>query len=296
MDYFGILKRAYQITLKHRFLWIFGILGGGYGGTRMANVSSFSGDTVSWDNFTSQTSSVSWETFWSEYGALILSLALVFIIFGIVALFLNIVSQAALIGSANKLAVSEKSDFADGFMIGWHNFWRVLAVGLSFAVLCLAAVAIWLIPTIVLASAGFIALAVIWGMLFLLVFLAFMVLIAIISPYALRVIVLRKLGIIQSIREGLHLVRDHLGKVTIMYLLLILANMVIGAAIVVAVILVGLVLFGVGYMFYLVTPILALIYGIIAAIAFLVAFFTLGGAYGAFTSSVLTLTYRELAK
>ena len=296
MDYLGIFKKAYQITLKHRFLWIFGILGGGYGGMRMANISSFSGDSASWDKIAGQSASVSWETFWPQYGALILSLALVFIIFGIVALFFNIVSQAALIGSANKLAVSEKSDFADGFMVGWHNFWRVLAVGLSFMVLCIAAVAVWIIPTIVLAGTGFVALAVIWGILFFLVFLAFMVLIVIISPYALRVVVLRKLGIIQSIREGLHLVRDHLGKVIIMYLLLILANMVIGAAIVVAIILVGLVLFGVGYMFYLVTPILALIYGIIAAIAFLVAFFALGGAYGAFTSSVLTLTYRELAK
>jgi len=126
--------------------------------------------------------------------------------------------------------------------------------------------------------------------------LAFAILVAIISPYALRIVVLRKIGIFQSIREGLHLVRDHLGKVILMYLLLFVVNMAVGAGIVLAIIIVGLVLFGAGYIFYLITPVLALIYGVITAVALLVAFLTISGAYGAFVSSTLTLTYRELAK
>lgn len=42
MDYMQIVKRAWEITKKHRYLWIFGILAGGAGGGGYQQMLSFS--------------------------------------------------------------------------------------------------------------------------------------------------------------------------------------------------------------------------------------------------------------
>ncbi len=137
MNYMGILKKAYKLALEHRFLWIFGILGGGYGGIKISNAPQFSGDSQTWEQFANQLNGVTWQSFWSQYGNLVAAAGILLLVVAIALAILNIISQAALIGSVNKLQVGHKTDFSDGFMIGWHNFWRVLGVGLTFVVFIL---------------------------------------------------------------------------------------------------------------------------------------------------------------
>lgn len=297
MDYFGIVKKAYEITIKHKFLWIFGILAGGYGGIRsVSNMGNYSGTGTEWQNSINNLNSLTFESFWSQYGGLIISLGILVFIFCIIMFILNIVSQGGLVSSVAKLSKGEKSDFHDGFQVGFRNFWRVWAVNLIYFSMILISLLIWLAPAAVLAMTGGFIFALIWGILFFFVSLAFWILIALISPYSIRVVILEKLGIVASVRESLHFFRDHWGKVLLMYLIVIGFGMAFGLAMTLIILILGAILLAIGYAIWLASFAAALVYGIVLGLAFLGVILTVSGAFGAFTSAILTLTYQELTK
>jgi len=298
MDYFGIIKKSYYLSLKHKFLWIFGILAGGYGGFKsFGSGMNFSGTGSEWSNsfnkaFGASNTSVSWENF---LGAIVIIMAVLGVLAFVVFVF-SIISQGALIGSANRLSKNEKTDFWVGFGIGWHNFWRVLGVGLIFLLMILISSIVLIVPVVVLVIAKAYAFAIILGILLFFICLVFWILIGIISPYALRVVVLDKLGIFTSIREALHLFRKNWGEVIVMYLLLFAIGIGFGIALMLAIMIVGGVLLAIGLGFYLASSVSAIVYGLIIGLAFLITLVIVSGAYNIFTSNVLTLTYLKLKK
>ena len=92
MDYFAIIKKAYQITLKHKFLWIFGIFAGGAAGFKGFN-SGYSTSSLGWQNPLNSLSNQSGGNFWEAYGTIILLICALISLLAIVVLILNIISQ-----------------------------------------------------------------------------------------------------------------------------------------------------------------------------------------------------------
>lgn len=297
MDYFGILKRAYHITIKNKFLWIFGILAGGAGGMRGFNFGSgFSGNEQDFQKLSDSFNSFDFNAFWSHYGVLILGIFGFLVILGLVLAVVSIICQGALVGSVDKIEKNEKTDFVTGWKIGWHQFWRIFALGLIFALAVFVSLTILIVPVIIFVVTSLIPLAIVWGILFFLVCLFFWIVISIISPYALRVLVLENVGIIESIKRALKLLRHRFGNIVIMYLLLMVVGMAVGVGLVIAILFVlGIfVLLGLGL--WLINPIPAIIFWVIAGTCFVVAWVIFSGAYQAYYSSVITLTYREIIK
>lgn len=295
MDYFGIIKKAYEITIKHKFLWIFGILAGGYGGFRGFN-SSYSANGTEWSQTFNKIDASKFTNFWDTWGVLIITLAVIVAIFGLIMFILNIISQGALVGSVTKLSKNEKADFKTGFGIGAHQFWRVLGISILFGLMILASATIWILPTILFVVTKVYIIAVIWGMLLFFVCLAFWILIGVIFPYSIRIVVLEKFGIYQSIREGLHFMRENLKEVIVIYLLLIAIGITYGIGLVLAILLVGGLLAAIGFGIYLASSVVAIGYAIIAVLAVVISIIIISGIYNSFTSSVITLTYLELNK
>jgi hypothetical protein len=298
MDYFGIIKKSYYLSIKHKFLWIFGILAGGYGGFKsFGSGLNFPTSGSNWSNafnksLSASNSSISWGNFVSAIVAIMAVL-------GVIALILfifSLISQGALIGSTSRLSKNEKTDFWFGFGIGWHNFWRVLGVGIIFLLMVLVSLIVLIVPVAVLIVAKAYAIAIILGILLFFVCLAFWILIAIIAPYSLRVVVLDKLGIFTSIREALHFFRKNWGEVIVMYLLLFAIGIGFGIALLLAIMIVGGVLLAIGLGFYLASATSAIVYGLIIGLAFLITLVIISGAYNSFSSNVLTLTYLKLKK
>lgn len=295
MDYLGIIRKAYQITTKHKFLWIFGILAGGAGGLKSFNISlpNYSNGNGEIDK---ALASFNWPVFWTTYGGLILGLLAIFGIFAVVMFILNIISQGALVASVDKLSKEQKSDFRDSFISGAHQFWRILGVSVLYCLMVLASLVVLGGPTIYLAVIGQVVFAVIWGILLFFVCLAFWILVGLIYPYSLRVIILEKYGIWQSIRESLHFFRDRWKKVVVMYLLLLATSLVFGIVMVLAVLLGGGVLLAIGFGIFLASPLVAIFYGLILGLVFFIAIVIVAGGYNTFYSAALTLTYLELVK
>lgn len=297
MDYFGIVRRAFKIALKHKFLWIFGILAGGAAGTNGFNFSlpSSNFSNSEWSKFTNSTGNFDWSAFWSSYGGIILALMAIFAIISIVFFILNIISQGALVGSVEKIESGEKSDFYHGFHLGSKQFWRVWGMGVIFLLMILASLIVLIVPVTALVILGQYIVAAILGVLLLVVCLAFWVLMGVISPYSLRIVVLKKLPVFESIRASLHLVRDNLGEVIVMYLLLIAIGMGVGLVSVLAIMLAGGILLVIGFGIWSLSQVAAIICGLIFALILFIALIVFSGAYSSFYSSVITLTYLKIA-
>lgn len=297
MDYFGILKKAYKINLRNRFLWIFGILAGGTAGfngfnSKMPNSSQDAWKNMGFRNF----SDMDWSSFWSAHSVAIITLLTLLFVVSVVFFVLNIISQAALIGAIDKNEDDQKINFANSFKFGWKKFWQVWGLDITLLLIMLIALSLWIIPVCLLVINGSYISAWVVGVLLFIVNFALWIMFAFISPYALRVVVLKKLSILQSIRQSLHFVRDNLAEVFVMYLLLVAINMVFGIALIIAMITLGGFLFLIGFGLFFISQFLLAIYILIAAIFFIAAIVVISGAYSSFHSTVLTLTYLKLSQ
>jgi hypothetical protein len=132
LDYFEVIKRAWQITWKYKFLWVFGyFIALAAGGSNLS--SSLQSSTNSAD--TSAAAS-GFSGFANAYLVMIIVVAGLLMISGFVFWILSIISTGGLVGAAAKIERGETTSLKDGFKIGAKNFWRIfglnLIVGLKF--------------------------------------------------------------------------------------------------------------------------------------------------------------------
>ena len=299
MDYLGIIKRAYYITKKHRFLWIFGIFAGG--AASFSTNWSFPGYNTSNSDWAktfenANFNSLDFSTFWTNYGTFLIATLVVLVVIMILMFIISLISQGALIGGVRRINQGEKSEFKSAFMIGWHNFWRVWSVGIIYLLMILVSLCILIIPVCVLVIYESYIFAVIWGILLFFVCLAFWLLIALISPYSFRIVVIEKLGIFTSIRESLHFFRDNWKDLIVIYLLLIAIGIGFGIALALTILIVLGIFGAIGVGLWLASPLATIIYSCIIGVVLVAGLAIISGAYNTFTSSVMTLTYQKLSK
>lgn len=295
MDYFGVIKKAFKVSLKNKFLWIFGILAGGAVGGGFNFSMPSSGSSSSLDKtFGKDFSNIDWSAFWTNYGAVILVIIGILAVLSIIFFVLNLISQGALVGAAEKLEKDQQPAFGNSFMVGWHNFWRIWGLNITLLLIILIGLSLWIIPVCLLVIAGAYASAWVLGILLFIVNLLLWIVVGFISPYALRIVVLKKHTVFESIRLALHLVRDNLLEVLVMYLLLMVAGFAIG----IVLFLVGMILLAIlgiiGFGLYYVSTVALAIYIVIMALALFILCLAFSGAYSTFTSTVLTFTYLKL--
>lgn len=298
MDYIGILKKSYQISIKNKFLWIFGILAGGYGGFQGfgGSFNSFNSGGTDRGKIDKVINSFDFNTFWSHYAGLVIGLIVFFVVLGIIFTIIGIIFQGALIGSVAKIDADEKANFKTGWRIGWHHFWRIFALGLIYGLIVFISLTILIVPTIIFVLIHLVPLAVIWGILIFLICLFLWIILGIISPYSLRFLVIKDSGIVESIREAWRLLRHNFGHIIVMYLLLMVVGMVVGVGLLIAIVVILGIFALIGLGLWLLSPIPAIIFAVIAGICFFVAVAIFSGFYNTLTSSVITLTYRNLTK
>ncbi|MDQ3004686.1 MAG: hypothetical protein M3R47_04795 [Chloroflexota bacterium] len=326
MNHINILKRALNITVNYRALWIFGMLlaltsgsGSGNGGGGNGNNSSPNSDpNFNWQNPFGDFPQLSPEVtnLWIGIAIGVAILILISILIGSVARY---VSETALIRMVDEHENSgEQLTIRQGFRRGWSRAaWKMflmdLLVGVSFVtifilLLALAALPllVWLTENTPLQVVGTIVSA---GSILLLVFAAIVAALAVtlIVIFARRVCVLENLGVRASLRRGYEMVRQRLGDMVMMgvmmfgigLLWIIVTIPVILAVVVVSALLAGLpaLLAGsiAGFFTQGTTPwIVAAIIGVpIFLIAVIIPATLIGGWQKVFSASAWTLTYRE---
>jgi hypothetical protein len=319
MDHIRILKRALSITTSYRALWIFGILmaltaggratgsnggGGGNGGTGP--------NTFHWPQISPNVL-----TGLIVAGVVFLCVAL---LLAVVALIARYVAETALIRMVDQHeATGVKVSVRQGFRLGWSRaalrlFLMDFAIGLialmAFLLLVLLAASpllVWLTdstPARVLGTLVAVALAVV------VIFVAIVVGIALslLVQFWHRAVVLEDRNVNAAVRRGWQLVRQRLGDVVVMALILFALGLAWAIVMVpVIFLLLAVAAIGAGLPALLVyavgsliaqgaTPwIAAAIVGVpIFIVIMAIPLAVLGGLMQTFQSSTWTLTYREL--
>lgn len=233
MDHMQILRRAFNITLNYRTLWIFGILlalaSGGSGGSPGGGGSGGGGGGGS----SPGNNGIFLPPFLME-NLVAIGVALACFILLLVVAFsiLRYVSETALIRMVDgHEATGERLTFRQGWRLGWSRAaWRMfltdLLVGLITVPVVMLLLAIALSPLLLLTTQNDtlsifgVVLAI--GLGLLVIFLAIVVgtVISVVAEFWRRAVALENLGVFDAIRRGFALVRRRLGDVVIMALIL----------------------------------------------------------------------------
>jgi len=296
MNYTALLKKSYHIIIKNKFLWLFGfLLGGGLGFNSFGNGGSgYNGNSAKDAQMVSQVSN-----FISQYWMLILILGLIILLIIIIFAILSIISRGALISSVKKINEKQETGIRDGFSAGWHNFWRILGIGIilfliifaSIIVLVLFALLFLLIPKI-----GWI-IAILLGLLFIIPVIVESLIVGMVGQMAYCYCVIDGKRIMESLREGWFLFKSRWKNISIVFLLILLISIVVGIALILALLIVGvlLVLIGVG-IYYGLGLIATMVYSAIFGLLILIILAIFSGAVNSYYQTVWTLTFLNLTK
>jgi len=321
MDHVKILKRAFSISWNYRVLWVFGFLlaltlpRGGPNANYQFGANDFSRS----QGFPPFSPAIS-QQFINTIIAVGVALLCIIILLAIAGTFVRYISETALIRLVDQNeATGEKVNVRAGFRMGWsRRAFRLFLIDLLFGVvgivafllLILVAAApflVWLTSSDLLRTLGTVTGI---GMVFLviLLFILIAIILSVVMQFIRRAAVLEDLGVFASIRRGFILVRQRLGDIVVMALilfalglgwavlsipliiLLLLAAVVVGGL---PALLAGLItsLFVQGYLPWIVAILIGLP---IFLVVLVVPGSFVNGLVQVFTSSTWTLTYREV--
>lgn len=280
MNHINILKRSLNITVNYRVLWVFGILlaltaggGGGNGGGSGGNSSNGNQPGFNGQNPFSKFQELSPAITNTIIGAAI-ALACLILILVVAGTIARYVSETALIRMVDEHEKSgEKLGVREGFRLGWSRAaWKMflmdLLIGLGFLVAFVLLMALAALPLLVwltkITPLQVIGTILSVSLMLLIIFVTFVVALAVslIILFARRAVALEDLGVRASIRRGFELVKQHLGDTLLM----------------------GVMMFGIGLIWALVTiPIFLALLAVAALFGGLPALLV-GSIVGLFTS------------
>ena len=296
MSYGDLIRDAFRITLRNRFLWFFGF----FAGSAFFNFPSGGGnfDTDDFDQSGAGTSALA-----AQFGprvfdnaALIVGLVVVVLLLALLFIVMSIISQGALSESVAAIDRGEGRRFGSTFRAGLRNFWRVSGYYALFFLISVGLLVAVGVPTALVIGGTFAAtqstgariiVAVLAGLAALALLILIFVPLHIISQYALREIVVRRMRVFGSVGSGYGVFRRNLGRSLLLWLIHI--GLMIGIGI--AVLLVGLVLFIPAFALYLAEYTAA---AIVAGLILLPLLLVTLGAAGTFGHSYWTLAYLRL--
>mgnify|MGYP001219749565 CR=1 FL=1 len=306
MDYIGTIKRGFAYTWEHKFLWVLGFLAALGSGSSFSgsNYSSSGGDMAGMEQWMTP------ERVAALTGGLI-AFSCIAIIVGIILWLVALSARGGLIGAIAQMEQrgADKPTFGSAFRMGWSKVWRLAGMNIVLYIvpfiLFIALTAAFIIPVAGLAFAavggedmsgmaaalGGVGLV---AMCLLCLLIPITIVLGFIQPFAFRGIVLRDMGIRESIRHGWQTLKAHLGDIILLSLAFFLVNIfifLVAAAILTPVALVvGVPLIALsGSDATVITGILAVL-GIVVG---LVVFALVSAIATAWQSSTFTLAYLE---
>jgi hypothetical protein len=232
MDFGYVLKRAWEIIWKFKVLWIFGIL------ASCGQASGSSGSNSGF-RFSSQNGNVTTpaQRFFAQLNpgiiALLIAIAIIVVLVLIVlAILLGTVGRVGLIrGTMKAEQGAERLTFGELWREGLTYFWRVFGLNLLIGVIIFLAVAIIIILGVVL-TVGTLGIFILCLIPIICLLVPVMWAVSVVVEQANIALVVENLGITDAIKRGWQVVRDNLGNVLVMSLILILGVGLIGGAII----------------------------------------------------------------
>jgi hypothetical protein len=315
MNFSRIIKDSFRITIRHKFLWLLGLFIGGasFGSNAMSyssNSDDFDMDKAKEMFHLPATSESALNFFTSKAQALspvktppsipelvTLGLIILFVVLIVLALiYVSVTAMGAIVLSVADLAAGKESNFKDAWGKGHRFFWRRLSFGLLLFIFVMLSIFVLALPTIIFGIAGLIIPAIIFGVLAFLIFIVGIIYLCLIVPVAERALFLNQHKPYEALKAGYKIFNANWSNFVILFLIIFGFNLAFAFAMMILLVVPGLIIFLIGYLFYLVTPVIGYIIGGLLALVLIAVLIVLSGAYQAFSSSVLTLGYLEAKK
>jgi hypothetical protein len=232
MDYGWVLKRAWEITWKFKGLWVLGILascssgggGGGGGGGSSGTGYQFSGESdprmLQFQHWIESIPTQTW-IMMAVIGGIVI------FVLGLVAFALGVLGQGGLVAGFNQAENNGTVTLGEAFRIGKANFWRLVGVRIVFWLggILLAIALIAVVAMIAIGTMGI-------GLLCLLPLLCLLIPAgALVGVYVMLTqvaLVTEGLGVSESFRRSWEVLKQNLGPIIVIGLILLFGSLVIG--------------------------------------------------------------------
>ncbi len=306
MNYGDLIRDAFRISWRNKYLWFFGFFVGGVGSSFGGNVPSGAGNFDGGGSEQSGTPGLAAQLGPGLFDNVALLIALIVVVGLIVVLFLalTLISQGALAENVAAIDRGEGRRFGSGWRAGLGNVWRVLGYYVVYLLITLGLLIAIGVPIGLLVGVTFavtqsvaarVIVAVLAGLLGILALIVVFIPLSIISQYALREIVVRRAGIFASFGGGYRIFRRDVGRSLLLWLINLLLGIGVTIAVVLALGIVGLVLFLPAILLaFAEMSTAAIVTGIVAGVILLPILLAVSGATGAFFHSYWTLAYLRL--
>lgn len=272
-----IIRDAFKLAWKYKYLWLFGLFaaGGGSMNFNLPGGGDSSGDPMA-----------QVEAAWEWILAALAIIILVGLVLGIIILILHVISKSALIYNVYQILTGGRHALSGGWDFGVTRFWPMLGVTLLEFVITVAFVTVLALIVIV-----FFVIHLALGVLALLFALPLLIAglgaMRLTWNYADRFVTLETRGVIDAIGEGWTLMRREWRPSVTM----LLVKVGIAIAVAMGVLGIGAALALPAVALWFINEPLAIVYGVLVILPFLV----LTGAYfGTFDSSVWTKVFLQL--
>ncbi len=159
MDYFGILKRAWELTWKYKALWVLGFFAmSGGGSSAPGSGSRYQFDAQNGFQGVPYANELQRVSDWFAANAAVLIVVASFAaLFGLIYFILNVAARGGLVHSVNEAEEGRPVAVRDGWSVGFHHWGRTFMIGLvaflPLIVIAIALVAV-LVPVFVVTSVG----------------------------------------------------------------------------------------------------------------------------------------------
>ena len=308
MDYSGILKRAWNVTWKHKILWLFGLFAGAMGGGgsyRGGGNSGGSGTGTGTGNLPVGNAAQA-QRFLEQSLPLIIALLVLLLLIGIVWWVLSVAARGGIVHLVNEAEENRPVRAGDGWRVGFSKWGRVFGIRFLTGLPIFLVVAVFvgvIVVTAIGGAAGTAAsrgdssgtaaavISIVSGMccfifLFFVVLVVLGVVLSIISELAVRYAVLRDTRVMDSLRLGWADLRGKRGAF-IMYLI----QWGISIAYSIVLVIVALILIGPA-VFLMIAG--AWIPGVLLVLVGLLVLMLPAAVYGAFYHAVWTIFFRRM--
>jgi hypothetical protein len=306
--YRNILKQAWQLTWRHKYLWWFGIFAALLGnGGELEIIFNNSGDPsqsifpawqsiISTGIFSRQTLFNIGNLFQHDALNLIFVLVVGLIILAILLLlvWLVMVSQAAIVNNSAAIVKQQKPSLKDGWNSGLLNFWPVLILNV------IVKAAVYILLIVISLPLFFFPLSFGANLFYvsaLMVVMLLAVILSFIIKYAIAYVVINKFRIGRALEQSWQLFKENWLVSFEMAILLFFINFVVGLAMILAILTLAVPFLFLGIIFYYALSVVgAWFIAFLAFACFLFLIVVCGAALAVFQISSWTSLFLELYK
>ncbi len=307
--YRNILKQAWELTWRNKYLWVFGVFAALIGnGGELEILFNNSGANPSQALFPAWQRMAATGVFrpgtLTNIGNLlkndtlnmliVLVTCLIILAVFLFVVWLVVVSQAALVNNTAAIIKQKKHNFKDGWQNGIINFWPVLGLNILVKVIIFAMLVAIGLP-LVLWSSNFNLN--IFYILALVIMAPVSIILSFIAKYAIAYVVVGKYKVGQAIGQSWQLFKDNWLVSFEMAIILFLINLLVGLAIVLAILVLAVPFLFLGLIFYYAFSLAgSWIIAVLAFASFLFIVVTMGAALAVFQIASWTGLFLELDK